>query len=116
MPLHRSLRLAVLALPVAAWGQGAGPVRDVAFARDGRLAASIEGDVWVRGKNGGSWERITSGPAWDRQPAWSFDGTELVFVSNREGQDDLFRVKAARGATATRITTDPAADQDPSVG
>src|SRR5688500_4473550 len=92
------------------------PVRDPSFASDGRLAASIEGDIWVRQSNGRTWIQITRGPAWDRQPACSADGPSLVFVSNREGQDDLFRVAARRDATVERITTAPAADLEPAVG
>ncbi|MBC7895480.1 MAG: PD40 domain-containing protein, partial [Cytophagaceae bacterium] len=93
------------------------PVRDPAYASDGRLAASIEGDIWVRQANRRTWVQVTRGPAWDRQPAWSADGATLVFASNREGQDDLFRVSATRaGATPERITTDAAADLEPTVG
>ncbi|MBL8958755.1 MAG: gamma-glutamyltransferase, partial [Gemmatimonadetes bacterium] len=90
-------------------------VRDITFAPDGRLAASIEGDLWVRtGANG--WRRITAGPAWDRFPAWSPDGQSLVFTSNREGQDDLYRVRLSGSAAPERLTTDPMADHEPTVG
>lgn len=92
------------------------PVHDIAFARDGRLAASIEGDLWVRAANGRSWAQLTRGAMWDRQPAWSADGRSLVFVSNREGQDDLFRLRLdAPTAPPERLTTSPAADLEPVV-
>ena len=90
------------------------PVRDISFAADGRLAASIEGDLWVRtGANG--WRRVTSGPAWDRFPVWSPDGQSLVFTSNRDGQDDLYRLRLAAPGAPERITTDPLPDHEPTV-
>jgi Tol biopolymer transport system component len=92
------------------------PVRDIAFSRDGRLAASIEGDIWVRDSNGKAWTQLTRGPMWDRQPAWSPDGTTLVFVSDRQGQDDLFRIRVAQPETAERLTTNIAPDLEPTVG
>ena len=92
------------------------PVRDIAFSRDGRLAASIEGDIWVRDAKGQAWTQLTRGPMWDRQPAWSPDGTALVFVSNREGQDDLFRIRVAQPETAERLTSSNAPDMQPTVG
>lgn len=93
------------------------PVRDITFAKDGRLAASIEGDIWIRDVGGQNWTQLTSGPMWDRQPSWSADGSALVFVSNRGGEDDLYRVRtAAPMSTPDRLTTDPAPDLQPTVG
>ena len=92
------------------------PVRDIAFARDGRLAASIEGDIWVRDAGGATWTQLTRGPMWDRQPAWSPDGTTIVFVSDREGQDDLFRIRVGEPSNAERLTTNAAPDLEPIVG
>ncbi len=92
------------------------PVRDVAFARDGRLAASIEGDLWIR--TGGTWRRITTGPSWDRQPTFAADGSALVFVSNRAGQDDIWRLPLSGGgseATPVRLTNDALPDLEPTV-
>ena len=93
------------------------PVRDVTFARDGRLAAAIEGDIWVRDASGATWTQLTRGAAWDRQPAWSPDGAALVFVSNRDGQDDLYRLRiAAPSAAPDRLTTSVEPDLEPTVG
>src|SRR4051812_45183987 len=77
----------VLILPLlAAQAQTGGtPVvgaRDPVYARDGRLALSVRGDLWIIGATG-EWRRITSGPAWDHTPSWSKAGTSLVFSSNR---------------------------------
>ena len=101
---------------VAALNQAATlpPVRDPAFATDGRLAVSFEGDLWLRDAGGRRWSRLTSGPAWDRQPAWSPDGRTIVFVSDRQGGSHLFRI-TVRGGTVERLTNDALPDAEPTV-
>jgi dipeptidyl aminopeptidase/acylaminoacyl peptidase len=101
---------------VAALNQAATipPVRDPGFATDGRLAVSFEGDLWLRDAGGRRWTRLTSGPGWDRQPAWSPDGQTIVFVSDREGGSHLFRV-ALRGGVIERLTNDALPDAEPTV-
>jgi Tol biopolymer transport system component len=54
-------------------------VRDPSFAPDGRLVVSIDGDLFVQAAGGGVWTRLTSGPAWDREPSWARDGGAVVF-------------------------------------
>ncbi len=117
----RSLLVLSLLPGVALRAQPSGsvpPVRDITFARDGRLAASIEGDLWLRSADGRSWTQLTNGAAWDRQPAWTPDGASIVFASNREGSDDLWRIavdRASRGGQPTRLTSDAAPDLEPTV-
>lgn len=90
------------------------PVRDPVFATDGRLAVSFEGDLWLRDAAGRRWTRLTSGAAWDRQPAWSPDGHTIVFVSDREGGSHLFRL-ALRGGAIERLTNDALPDAEPTI-
>ena len=107
------------AVPVDTIPASAG-AQDPAWAADGRLALAVRGDIWVRrpGSTGDAWVRITRGPAWDRQPAWSADGTSLVFTSTASGQPQLWRVRVgAAGATAApeRVTTSREPESDPAL-
>lgn len=45
----------------------------------------------------------------DRSPAWSADGTELAFETDRDGNRKIYRV-APHGSGIQRVTTDTAAD------
>jgi gamma-glutamyltranspeptidase/glutathione hydrolase len=91
------------------------PVRDPAYSADGRLAVSFEGDLWLRDAGGRRWSRLTSGPAWDRQPAWSADGQSVVFVSDRQGSANIFRVTIRSGAVE-RLTSNSVPEAEPTVG
>jgi gamma-glutamyltranspeptidase len=104
--------------------QGA-PMRDPAYAPDGRLAVSIDGDIWVQERPGrdAGWVRLTSGPAWDREPSWGAEGTTIVFTSDRAASDgglDLWRVRVVAAGDEVpapeRLTTDAADDHQPSAG
>ena len=83
-------------------------VRNPAFSRDGRLAVSVAGDIWVVAKSG-AWQRVTSGPAWDREPAWTPDGIGDRLLVGSIGQvRSLARRHACRpgrraGARATHV-------------
>ncbi|HEX4684903.1 MAG TPA: gamma-glutamyltransferase [Gemmatimonadaceae bacterium] len=90
---------------------------DPAYSRDGRLAVSVDGDLWIVAKSG-QWSRVTSGPAWDREPAWSPDGASIVYSSDASGNFDLWRVSIGANdapGTPERITTSPLADSKPAV-
>lgn len=93
------------------------PVRDPAYARDGRLSVSVEGDLWLR-RASGAWSRLTSGPSWDRQPAWNADGSAIVFTSDRTGGGDIYRLALKGDApfgAPERLTTNDAAESEPTV-
>jgi gamma-glutamyltranspeptidase/glutathione hydrolase len=89
--------------------------RNPAYAPDGRLAVSVDGDLWVVSKTG-EWTHVTTGGSWDREPAWTPDGQSLVFSSDRSGNFDLWSVSAAANAQPTRLTTSPLPEGEPSVG
>ena len=92
--------------------------RSPAYASDGRLAISIDGDLFVQAAVNGRWVRVTSGPAWDRDPAWARDGVTLVFSSDRGGNFDLWQVRVNADGSASapeRITSTPDDESAPSV-
>ena len=78
---------------------------------DDRLAyvARVEGnwDIYVRPGDGGPPIRLTDDPALDTNPAWSADGTALIFLSDRGNRWDLYRVRADGRAPAVRLTDHP---------
>ena len=93
--------------------------RNPAYSSDGRLALSIRGDIWIRSAGSDAhWTQVTSGPAWDRQPAWSPDGSSIVYASNLTGNGDLYRIAiTASGVNGApeRITSDAEPEGEPSV-
>lgn len=91
---------------------------DPVYAGDGHLAVSIRGDLWVRAPGAeGRWRQVTSGPAWDREPAWTQDGTALVFASDRAGGWDLWRVgvREADASEPARLTSSAEWEGEPTV-
>ncbi len=101
MLLHTvPLLLALVQAPDTTTPAGA---RNPAWAPDGRLALSVRGDLWVQSAPGvgARWVRVTSGLAWDREPAWTSDGAAIVFSSDRGGNFDLWRVRVGASGSAT---------------
>ena len=84
--------------------------RNPAYAADGRLALAIRGDIWIR--EGTRWTQLTSGPAWDRQPAWAPDGKSVIYTSTTGG-GRLYRVTP--GETPQRVTSNDAEEMEASV-
>jgi gamma-glutamyltranspeptidase len=104
-------------------GQGPTPqeshAADPAYARDGRLAVSLGGDLWVRSAGDTArWFQLTSGSPVDREPAWMPDGTAIVFTSDRSGVSDLWRVGVGAAGPAgepQRITNGAEWEGEPTV-
>jgi Tol biopolymer transport system component len=56
--------------------------------------------------------RLTTDPATDDRPAFSTDGSKIVFHSNRDGDTNIYMMNAD-GSGQTRLTIDPADDESP---
>ena len=84
-----------------------------AVGADGRIAYERHGDLYVQlpGQNA---RRVTSGVAIDRQPVWLPGDDALVFVSDRAGTADLWRVSIA-GGELRQLTATPDADSEPAI-
>ena len=77
---------------------------DLDISPDGKhIAFSMLGDLYLLPIEGGTAQRITSGPAWDVQPRFSPDGMQLAFTSDRDGGNNLWRI-GTNGKNATQVT------------
>ena len=68
------------------------------------IVFELLGDLYTVPVEGGEATRITSGMAYDMQPEFSPDGTQLVFVSDRNGSENLW-ISNADGTDARPLTT-----------
>ncbi len=90
-----------------------------AFSPDSSKVAFERGSLGGNGKDtfvvpvtGGTVQRLTFDNAWGGSPAWTEDGAEIVFSSNRGGPMNLWRVPATGGpprpvAGVSAIAYDP---------
>jgi imidazolonepropionase-like amidohydrolase/Tol biopolymer transport system component len=75
------------------------------LARDGKtIVFELLGDLYTLPVTGGEATRITSGQGYDMQPAFSPDGKRIVFVSDRNGSENLWMANAD-GTKARALTT-----------
>ncbi|MBM3789010.1 MAG: S9 family peptidase, partial [Acidobacteria bacterium] len=135
--MRRSSRMTVLlCLVLTAFAPGAAPAQadrltvqdvfnfelavDPQIAPDGgsivyvRQFADIMGDrrhsnLWVIRFDGTGHRPLTSGNYNDTSPRWSSDGKEIVFISNRGGSPQVYRLWMDTGRTAslTNLTSPP---------
>jgi len=79
----------------------AGPVRLVhepALSPDGKtIAFEWQGDIWTASTSGGHATRLTTHPAMDSGAAFSPDGKQIAFNSEREGSKLLYTMPAGGG-------------------
>jgi Tol biopolymer transport system component len=68
------------------------------------IVFELLGDLYTLPVGGGTAIRITSGQAYDMQPRYSADGARIVFVSDRNGSENLWTVNAD-GSDAEALTT-----------
>ncbi|MGQ0765778.1 MAG: gamma-glutamyltransferase [Gemmatimonadota bacterium] len=91
--------------------------RDPAVSASGRTVAAFEGDLWLRMGNG-RWRQLTSGPQWDRQPAWSSDGKWIAYSSDVGADADIWRIDvnaSGNAGTPVRLVATPDAETEPAV-
>ena len=100
-----SVGLAFFLLAVPASAQDTDPfMRHPAVHPDGStIAFSYQGDLWTVPADGGRAERLTIHEAYDGQPRWRPDGSQIAFTSDRYGNDDVF-VMDADGSAPERLT------------
>ena len=123
-PATLSALVAALALPSLAIAQTTTDTaaltgaRSPAYAPDGRLALSVNGHLMLQRSPGAPLIALSAGSGWDRDPAWTPDGSAIVFASDRSGNYDLWRVVVNTDGTAgtvARLTNTPQQETAPSV-
>ena len=80
----------------------------------GRIAFDDFDDVWTIDADGTDLTRLTHSPWPEFDPAWSPDGSQIVFTSQRDNGDREIYVMNADGSGQTRLTTSPGFDENPS--
>jgi Tol biopolymer transport system component/imidazolonepropionase-like amidohydrolase len=76
-----------------------------------RLAFAALGDVWTA-RRGEAPKRLTDDAHVDTEPAWSPDGRQLAYSSDREGSMDIW-IRDLTSGTDRRLTTASAAEMWP---
>ena len=77
-----------------------------------RIAFAALGTLWLMDVGGKPYAVTSQGPFVVTDPAWSSDGTKLVYSSDREGSMDLWIYDLAPG-THRRLTSAPGAEMRP---
>lgn len=67
------------------------------------IVFELLGDLYTLPMEGGTATRITDGPAYDMQPRYSPDGERIVFVSDRDGSENVW-IAGADGSDAVPLT------------
>lgn len=104
--MNKYIATAVLGLAVSiAHAESPRWIMKPAISPDGKtIAFSYKGEIFTVPSSGGMAFQITSNSAYDSNPVWTPDGKRIVFLSNREGSDDIF-ITSANGGVPTRLTT-----------
>ena len=62
-----------------------------------QIVFDLLGDLYVLPIGGGDAEALTNGMAWDMMPRFSPDGSEIAFISDRSGGDNVWTIPTAGG-------------------
>ncbi len=54
----------------------------------------VHGEIFMVPRNGGKAKRLTNDPAFDHGMVWSPDGKKMLFLSDREGQEDIYALES----------------------
>jgi dipeptidyl aminopeptidase/acylaminoacyl peptidase len=67
-------------------------------------------NLWIISTDGNDHRPLTTGNFNDASPRWSHDGSQIIYISNRDGGAQIYRRWMDSGQTAklTNVTADPA--------
>src|SRR5260370_8804399 len=78
---------------------------------DGKtIVFELLGDLYTLPIEGGQAKPLTKGMAFDSQPRYSPDGQWIAFISDRDGADDLYIMKADGSGEPKQLSKDQAAE------
>jgi Tol biopolymer transport system component len=105
-------------LSAAVLANGVTSARGVAPGANGRIAfdsdRSGDSEIYTMDRDGGNLVDVTNNPASDSGPAWSPDGTQIAFSSNRNTIHSQLFVMNADGSQVTQLTTEALGAGSPS--
>ncbi|MBY0522572.1 MAG: PDZ domain-containing protein [Gemmataceae bacterium] len=61
---------------------------------ENHIAFSVHGELFLMPISGGKATRLTDHPAFDHGIAWAPDGKSIIFISDRNGHEDLYLLQA----------------------
>lgn len=76
--------------------------KQMAGAEGGKIAFSLDDEIYIIDDNGKNLRRLTNHPAVDREPVWLPDGRHILFSSNRDRDFDIY-IMGLAGKNIKRI-------------
>jgi TolB protein len=95
-------------------------VSDLAFSPDGTKLAYFlyvgtgNNEIFVEDLTVHKTKRLTTDSHHDFHPAWSPDGSQIAFVSDRSGKRQIYTMNSSAGGSLKKITSKTTAADDPS--
>ena len=69
--------------------------KQMASAEGGKIAFSLDDEIYIIDDNGKNLRRLTNHPAWDSEPAWLPDGRHIAFNSDRDKDVHIYTMDLA---------------------
>jgi dipeptidyl aminopeptidase/acylaminoacyl peptidase len=74
--------------------------------------SEYDADLWVIGADGSNDTQLTRNPANDNHPRWSPDGSQIAFLSERDGGRAAVYLMGANGGEPEKLTSEKSAIND----